>query len=166
MHLFIFSQDVEALSNKNNLTFTELLQPFSKLTSDVTLKDVDGTNHNVPSLHLILQDFKKDPQKLVNQKLMLDRMSEENCDDQQMVTRSVLSPQCLHHHTCYHYFHQDIWQDLCRRSRFHSLVRCLDEVVPAVSTDCGARVLKTSSRWENNLLPTLKPINHAPKYKF
>jgi len=82
------SQDVEVLSQKNNLTFTEILQPFSKLLTDVTLKDVDGTNHNVPSLNIILQDFKKDPQKLVSQKLMLDRLSEENCEESSMVART------------------------------------------------------------------------------
>jgi hypothetical protein len=75
------------VAHKNNLTFTELLQPFSKLTCDVTIKDVDGSNHNVPTLHLILQDFKKDPQKAVNQKLLLERVSEENCADSDMVTK-------------------------------------------------------------------------------
>ena len=53
------SDDAEMIANKNNLTFTELLQPFSKLGTDVTIKDVDGQNHNVPSLNIILQDFKK-----------------------------------------------------------------------------------------------------------
>ena len=53
------SDDAEIIANKNNLTFTELLQPFSKLGTDVTIKDVDGQNHNVPSLNIILQDFKK-----------------------------------------------------------------------------------------------------------
>jgi len=81
------STDVESLAGKNNLSFTELLQPFSKLGSDFTIKDADGSNHNVPSLHLILQDFKKDSQKLINQKLMYDRISEENCEDSEMVTK-------------------------------------------------------------------------------
>lgn len=58
-------EDVEVIANKNNLTFTELLQPFSKMMTDVTIKDVDGTNHSVPSLNVIFQDFKKDPQKQV-----------------------------------------------------------------------------------------------------
>ena len=53
------SDDAEIIANKNNLTFTELLQPFSKLGTDVTIKDVDGQNHNVPCLNIILQDFKK-----------------------------------------------------------------------------------------------------------
>ena len=53
------SDDAEIIAYRNNLTFTELLQPFSKLGTDVTIKDVDGQNHNVPSLNIILQDFKK-----------------------------------------------------------------------------------------------------------
>ena len=81
------SEDAESVAHKNNLTFTELLQPFSKMSSDVTIKDVDGQNHNVASLNIILQDFKKDPQKQVNTKLMLDRVSDENCDDEDMITK-------------------------------------------------------------------------------
>jgi len=81
------NEDAELIANKNNLTFTELLQPFSKMTTDVTIKDVDGSNHNVPSLNIILQDFKKDPQKAVNQKLMLDRISEENCDEKDLISK-------------------------------------------------------------------------------
>jgi len=83
------SEDAESIASKNNLTFTELLQPFSKMGTDVTMKDVDGQNHNVPSLSLILQDFKKDPQKSVNTKLMLDRVSEENCDEKDMITKHL-----------------------------------------------------------------------------
>ena len=58
--------DVETIANKNNLTFTELLQPFSKMLTDVTIKDVDGANHNVPALNILLQDFKRDPHKQAN----------------------------------------------------------------------------------------------------
>ena len=53
------SDEAEIIANKNNLTFTELLQPFAKLGTDVTMKDVDGQNHNVPCLNIVLQDFKK-----------------------------------------------------------------------------------------------------------
>ena len=56
---------METIANKNNLTFTELLQPFSKMLTDVTIKDADGANHNVPALNIVLQDFKKDPHKQV-----------------------------------------------------------------------------------------------------
>ena len=77
------------MAHKNNLTFTELLQPFSKMLTDVTIKDVDGSNHNVPSLNLVLQDFRKDPGKAVNQKLMLDRISEENCDEHELISKHL-----------------------------------------------------------------------------
>ena len=56
---------MKAAAGRNNLTFTELLQPFSKMSTDVTMKDVDGQNHNVPCLQVILQDFRKDPHKCV-----------------------------------------------------------------------------------------------------
>ena len=78
---------MESIAGRNNLTFTEILQPFSKLGSDVTIKDVDGSNHNVPNLHLILQDLQRDSPKLINQKLLLERLSEENCEESEMVTK-------------------------------------------------------------------------------
>ena len=53
----------------------------------MTIKDVDGSNHNVPNLHLILQDLNRDSPKLINQKLLLERLSEENCEESEMVTK-------------------------------------------------------------------------------
>ena len=32
-------KDAESIASKNNLTFTELLQPFSKMGTDVTMKE-------------------------------------------------------------------------------------------------------------------------------
>lgn len=42
---------------------------------------------NIIGLCWPLQDFKKDPQKVVNQKLLLDRVGEENCATGDMVTK-------------------------------------------------------------------------------
>eukprot|EP00095_Tigriopus_kingsejongensis_P009758 maker-scaffold422_size175911-snap-gene-0.34 protein:Tk09758 transcript:maker-scaffold422_size175911-snap-gene-0.34-mRNA-1 annotation:"trafficking protein particle complex subunit 8" len=66
------SPECEALVARNNLTLTELLQPFGQLLSDVTLKDPEGTTHGLASLSVTFQDFKKEPTRLVHQKLMLD----------------------------------------------------------------------------------------------
>ena len=52
------SGDKQIACAKNNLTFTELLQPFSKLNTDVTIKDPEGANHPVPALSVNFQDFK------------------------------------------------------------------------------------------------------------
>ena len=50
------SPDAEQiLAEKSNLTFTELLQPFSKLTSDVTIKDPEGVNYPVSGLNITFQ---------------------------------------------------------------------------------------------------------------
>ena len=51
--------ETETLCRKNNLTFVELLQPFSKLMADVTLKDSEGVNHSVSNLNLLFQVRKK-----------------------------------------------------------------------------------------------------------
>jgi hypothetical protein len=66
------SPDVQSLCVKSNLTLTELLQPFSKLLADVTVKDPEGNNHSVAGLCVTFQDFAKDPSRMVNQKLLSD----------------------------------------------------------------------------------------------
>ena len=53
--------EVNALCHKNNLSMVELLEPFARLTSDVTIKDPEGNNHAIPTLSLTFQDFSKDP---------------------------------------------------------------------------------------------------------
>ncbi len=77
------SADAEALCAKNNLTLTETLQPFSKLLSDVAVRDPEGgaAAHPVSGLAVAFQDFKKDPARLVNQRLLSDlvaRSTEES----------------------------------------------------------------------------------------
>ena len=59
--------DLESFScrKKNNLTLTEILQPFSKLPVDVTVKDPEGVNHAVANLNLTFMDFNKDPSRLI-----------------------------------------------------------------------------------------------------
>ena len=42
-----------------------LLFILHHLLLPLTTKDVDGSNHNVPSLNIILQDFRKEPNKQV-----------------------------------------------------------------------------------------------------
>lgn len=49
------SPDAEAVVGKNNLTPVELLQPFSKLLSDLTIKDAEGNNHAIHNLNIIFQ---------------------------------------------------------------------------------------------------------------
>jgi hypothetical protein len=47
--------ETETLCRKNNLSFVELLQPFSKLMADVTVKDPEGINQSVANLNLLFQ---------------------------------------------------------------------------------------------------------------
>ena len=79
------STDAEAVCAKNNLTLCELLQPFSKLLMDVTMKDCDGAVHNVPNLNINFLDFRKDPARMVNQKLLSDLLAENY--DEPLVSR-------------------------------------------------------------------------------
>jgi len=80
------SSEAEETAARNNLTFTELLHPFAKLRTDVTLKDADGSNHNVPQLNILLQDFNEGRRPL-NQKLILEKVDNENCGKEEMVTK-------------------------------------------------------------------------------
>ncbi len=79
------SPDAEAVCAKNNLSPAELLQPFSKLPSDVTVRDPEGVTHPVGALAVAFQDFKKDPSRLVNQKLLSDLVAD--CTEEATVTR-------------------------------------------------------------------------------
>ena len=49
------SPDAESVVGKNNLSPVELLQPFSKLLSDLTIKDAEGNNHAIHALNVTFQ---------------------------------------------------------------------------------------------------------------
>ena len=53
------SPEAEALARPNNLTVSELVQPFGKLSNDVTLKDPEGANHSVSGMAVQFTDWHK-----------------------------------------------------------------------------------------------------------
>ena len=69
--------EVNALCHKNNLSMVELLEPFAKLNSDVTIRDPEGNSHAIPSLSLTFQDFAKDPGRnnTIGPRLLSDTVS-------------------------------------------------------------------------------------------
>lgn len=67
--------EADMLAGKNNLSLVETLQPFSKLMTDVTLKDPEGANHPVSCLNVTFQDFKKDPSRAIGPRLLSDTVS-------------------------------------------------------------------------------------------
>ncbi len=68
------------LAESNNLTAVELLQPFSRLDQDVSVKDPNNANNDneksniktVSNFGVNFTDFKKDPNRLVTAKLLQD----------------------------------------------------------------------------------------------
>ena len=58
------------MCHKNNLSLVEMLEPFARLSSDVTIKDPDGVNHAIANLSLTFQDFGKDPSKAIGPRLL------------------------------------------------------------------------------------------------
>ena len=81
--------EANALCQKNNLSIVELLQPFSKLSTDVTLKDPEGVNHSVPNLSVNFQDFQKDPAKAVGPRLLSDTVA--SITEEPLVSRAFPS---------------------------------------------------------------------------
>ncbi len=69
------SAGVNSLCHKNNLSMVELLEPFSRLTSDVSLKDPDGVNHSIANLSLTFQDFSKETCRQISPRLLNDTIA-------------------------------------------------------------------------------------------
>ncbi|XP_059098222.1 trafficking protein particle complex subunit 8-like [Tigriopus californicus] len=131
------SPDCDRLVGKNNLTLTELLQPFTKLLTEVTLKDPEGHNHGLPAFSVTLQDFKKDPTRLINQKLMLDLV--DGCTDEPSVTRTFPNGQTLEAPGFTPWF--DVWTKLFVHSIpavEHEYLRHHLGCVFAISSTCEA----------------------------
>ena len=57
------------------LSLVELLEPFARLTSDVTIKDPEGITHPIPNLSLTFQDFYKDPCRDIGPRLLSDTVA-------------------------------------------------------------------------------------------
>lgn len=83
------SKEVEALCQKNNLTMVELLEPFARLTSEVTIKDPEGANHSIANLSLTFQDFNKDISKNVGPRLLNDTVA--SITEEPLVSRAFPS---------------------------------------------------------------------------
>jgi len=78
------SDGAETVCAKNNLTLAELLQPFSRLTQDINVRDPEGANTALSALAVNFTDFRRDPARLINAKLMSDLVA----DSQASVTDS------------------------------------------------------------------------------
>ena len=81
--------EANALCQKNNLSIVELFQPFSRLSTDVTLKDPEGVNHSVPNLCVNFQDFHKDPARSVGPRLLSDTVA--SISEEPLVSRAFPS---------------------------------------------------------------------------
>lgn len=84
--------EVNALCHKNNLSMVEMLEPFARLTSDITIKDPEGVNHAIPNLSLTFQDFDKDPSRDISPRLLSDTVAsitEEPLVSRAFPTRSL-----------------------------------------------------------------------------
>lgn len=82
----ITSTEAEKCCQKNNLHFVELLQPFSRLNTDVHFKDQQGVNNAVKHLKLNFLDVNsRPPQTVIARKLLNLAVSETSDPKYQIV---------------------------------------------------------------------------------
>ena len=98
--------EANSLCQKNNLSMVELLQPFSKLSTEVTVKDPENSNHLVPNLCINFQDFHKDPAKIVGPRLLSDTVA--SITEEPFISRAF--PSRLEY--MYHIYFTKIWVSL------------------------------------------------------
>lgn len=75
------SPSAEELCLKNNLTFVQMLAPFSKLTGDAHFRDTSGTSVSIRGLRLNVCDINwRPPQTILARKMLNESVSSANCD--------------------------------------------------------------------------------------
>uniref|UniRef100_A0A6B2EI91 Protein with involvement in meiosis gsg1 n=1 Tax=Phlebotomus kandelakii TaxID=1109342 RepID=A0A6B2EI91_9DIPT len=80
------STQAEELCQKNNLTFAEMLQPFSRLTTDASFRDSSGTSVSLKGVRLNICDVAwRPPQTVLARKMLNDSVTTVHCDK----TRSI-----------------------------------------------------------------------------
>ncbi|XP_015112086.1 trafficking protein particle complex subunit 8 [Diachasma alloeum] len=85
----VCSATAEAICQKNNLSFIELLQPFCNLNTEGYIKDPQGTIVPVRNLHLSIQDiYSQPPEPTVARKLLNDSVTTEQCERTTTITVS------------------------------------------------------------------------------
>ncbi|CAG5099865.1 Similar to TRAPPC8: Trafficking protein particle complex subunit 8 (Homo sapiens) [Cotesia congregata] len=77
----VCSAAADAVCQKNNLSFIELLQPFCNLTTEGHIKDPQGSTIAVRNLRLSIQDiYGQPPEPSVARKMLNDSVSSEQCE--------------------------------------------------------------------------------------
>lgn len=82
----VSSAGADDICQKNNLTFVELLQPFSKITNDPVFRDAQGASVSLKGVRLNISDVEwRPPQTVLARKMLNDAVSSINCEN----TRTV-----------------------------------------------------------------------------
>ncbi|KAL5275881.1 TRAPPC8 family protein [Megaselia abdita] len=78
---------VDEICHKNNLSFVELLQPFSKLSSEAQIRDTTGTSISNKNLKLNICDiFWRPPQTVLARKMLNEVVTAANSDKTKFVS--------------------------------------------------------------------------------
>lgn len=77
----ICSAPAEELCLKNNLTFVQMVAPFSKLTGDAHFRDTSGISVSIKGLRLNVCDINwRPPQTILARKMLNESVSSASCD--------------------------------------------------------------------------------------
>lgn len=70
------SSDVEKICAKNNLTFVEMVQPFCRINSEITIRDPSNVPCSIRNLRVVMKDmFFQSPSVPVGKKMMHDAVA-------------------------------------------------------------------------------------------
>lgn len=83
----VSSDGAEDICQKNNLSFVELIQPFSKITNDPVFRDSQsGNSVSLKGIRLNISDVEwRPPQTMLARKMLNDAVSAINCENTKTV---------------------------------------------------------------------------------
>lgn len=82
----VASVGADELCQKNNLSFVEVLQPFSKITSEAVFRDAQGVGISLKGIRLNISDVDwRPPQTMLARKMLNDAVSGIQCENTKII---------------------------------------------------------------------------------
>lgn len=161
----VFCSDaVNKICQKNNLSLTQLLQPFCTLDKEVNFKDPSGTIISIKSFHIFVCDINSQPpDAIIARKLLNQSVGREFCDETVTVKANALD---LNVPTTVPWF--DSWRETFLQVQFPSdheftkhYVACI--LVTSTIDDDPLDALSNMGQHLQQMLG-VSPTNLAPKW--
>ncbi|XP_054714525.1 trafficking protein particle complex subunit 8-like [Uloborus diversus] len=95
------SNDVEQICAKNNLTFVEMVQPFCRLNTEVTIRDPSNMPSTIKNFRVTMKDLRSQPHTLsVGKKMMYDAVASNVPSSPDGILMNTLSTENYHLKYC------------------------------------------------------------------